>query len=303
MLGAANLCQGGARVPRLKLFIVAGIVVVLAVAAVAYFRLERADGSLERVRETGVLRVGYAEEAPYAFLTAAGEVSGQSPELARRIAARLGVRNIEWRLLQFGALIDELRRGNIDVVAAGMFITRERAALVGFSDPMFHVQPGLLVARGNPHGLHSFDDVLAADGVRVAVLSGAVEAQALRSAGLPAKRLLDVPDAETGRVAVETGLADALALSAPTINWMVLRRPPAKTEIARPFAKPGPEFSQCFGYGAFAFRKEDKTLLEAWNREQRAFMATPEHAALMKDFGFGAQELPGFMDGKEALAQ
>jgi len=287
-------------VPKIKLFIATGIVVLL---AVAYFHLDQTDGSLERVRETGVLRVGYAEEAPYAFLTPAGEVSGQSPELARRIAARLGVRNIEWRVVEFGALIDELRRGRIDVVAAGMFITRERAALVGFSDPMFHVQPGLLVARGNPHGLHSFDDVLAASGVRVAVLSGAVEGQALRSAGLPPRRLVDVPDAETGRVAVETGLADALALSAPSINWMILRRPPAKTEIAKPFTTSRPEFEPCLGYGAFAFRKEDKTLLEAWNREQRAFMATPEFVSLMQGFGFGRQELPGFLGGKEAQAQ
>jgi len=288
-------------VPRVKVVIACLAVGLLAVAVMLVSRLERTDGSLKRVREAGVLRVGYAEEAPYAFLTPGGEVSGQSPELARRVAARLGMHKIEWRLLEFGALIDELRHGRIDVAAAGMFITPERAELIGFSDPIFHVQPGLLVARGNPRGLHSFADLLADDGARVAVLSGAVESQALRRAGLAPKRLLEVPDAETGRVAVETGLADALALSAPTINWMVLQSSPARTEAAHPFAAPGPAFAQCSGVGAFAFRKEDKALREAWNREQRAAMAAPEYAVLMERFGFGAQEPPASPDAKGAL--
>lgn len=288
---------------RLKLLMLTAIAMLLMVAGLALHWNTGADGSLERARKAGLLRIGYAVEAPYAFLTPQGVVTGQSPELAQRLALRLGIPNIEWRLVEFGELISELRQGRIDVIAAGMFITRERAALVNFSDPIFWARPGLLVARGNPYGLHSFTDILAQEQVRVAVLSGAVEGEALRKAGLDEERLVVVPDAQTGRVAVQTGLADALALSAPTINWMVLRQPPRKTEVARPFSQPGRDFDSCQGYGAFVFRKEDTELLAAWNREQRAYFATQEYRQLMEDFGFGPEEMPGNVTLKEILTR
>lgn len=283
---------------RMLMTILGAILVAL---GVSFFSVN--DPSLERVRKGGVLRIGYAVEAPHAFLTSAGDVSGQSPEVARCIAERLGIPRIEWRLVDFGALLDELREGRIDMVAAGMFITPERARLASFSDPIFHVRPGLLVARGNPHALHSFADVLAGNSVRVAVLSGAVEADVLRQAGLKAARLVMVPDAQTGRVAVEAGLADALALSSPTIQWMALGQELGKTEQARPFDLPGPEFDRCSGYGAFVFRKEDKALLAAWNREQKGFIASEEFRDLMESFGFGPDEMPGNVTTKEILAR
>lgn len=281
-------------------------IVLAALAVAAALSLHArvvADPSLERIRKAGSIRIGYAVEAPHAFLSPTGEVTGQSPEVARRVAARLGIENIEWRLVEFGSLLAELQEGRIDVVAAGMFITPERAALVSFSDPIFHVRQGLLVARGNPRGLHSYRDALADARVRLAVLSGAVEFDVLRRAGLEESQLVTVPDARTGRVAVETGLADGLALSSPTIQWMALREKLGKTEIARPFEAPGQEFTGRTGYGAFAFRKEDKALLAAWNRELRIFTASEDFRELMRSFGFGPDELPGDAGVKEILAR
>jgi len=276
---------------------------LLVVAALGLYWMTAADESLERVRASRGLRIGFAVEEPHAFYTHTGEVSGQSPEVARHVAARLGIHNIEWRLMEFGELLKELREGRIDMVAAGMFITPERAARVSFSDPIFRVRPSLLVRRGNPHRLHSYADIRAADRIRVAVLSGAVEVDALRQAGVSEARLVMVPDAHTGRVAVETGLADALALAAPTIKWMAMHQQLGKAEIARPFEISGPESAKSSAYGAFAFRKEDKTLLEAWNREQRAFLATEEYRALMRGFGFDADEMPGDVTAKEILSR
>lgn len=272
-------------------------------AALAFYWRTGADGSLERVQTSRSLRIGFAVEAPHAFYARSGEVSGLSPEVARRVAGRLGVRDIEWRLVAFGELLKELRAGRIDLVAAGMFITPERAAQAAFSDPVFRVRPGLLVRRGNPHRLHSYADIGAAARLRVAVLSGAVEAEALRGAGVAEARLVMTPDAHTGRVAVETGLADALALAAPSIKWMALHQQLGKTEAARPFEQSGPESERHLAYGAFAFRAEDKSLLEAWNREQRAFVATEEYRALMGRFGFDADEMPGAVTAGEILSR
>lgn len=287
---------------RRKVLVWAAVAAVA--AAVLLLRCSGAeDRSLERVRAAGVLRVGYSVEPPYAFLAPGGEVTGQSPETARLVAARLGVGRIEWRLAEFGALLGELREGRVDMVAAGMFITPQRAAQAAFADPLFRVWPGLLVARGNPLRLHSFADALARQDVRVAALTGAVEVQALLEAGLAPARLVLVPDAQTGRLAVETGLADTLALTAPTLKWMAKSQGAASVELAMPFEPPGPEFDSCAGYGAFMFRKEDGALLTAWNREQRELVQSPEYAVLMRDFGFGPENLPGDLTAAEVLGR
>jgi len=62
----------------------------LLAAGVLIARLSGGDDSLERLKRAGVIRVGYAVEAPHAFLAPGGRVTGQSPELARLVIARLG---------------------------------------------------------------------------------------------------------------------------------------------------------------------------------------------------------------------
>ena len=121
-----------------------------------------------------MLRVGYAIEAPFAHLGTDGSVTGESPETAKRVAARLG-REIEWRRTDFGSLIADLENGRIDVIAAGMFITPERGRRIAFSDPSCRVLQGLLVPMNNPLRLDSYEAVAASPHVRVAAIGGSIE--------------------------------------------------------------------------------------------------------------------------------
>lgn len=247
------------------------------------------DASLIELQKTGVIRIGYAVEAPYAFLSPEGEVTGESPEIAKEIVGRLGIRHVKWRQVEFGALLAELEAGRIDVIAAGMFITPERAQRVNFSEPTFHVRQGLLVPKGNPRQLHSYQQAVRTVDIKIAVLSGSVEEERLRRLGIPDHQLLVVPDAFTGLVAVESGLVDGLALSSPTVQWMALRNQLGRTEMAQPFDPPMQAKS---GYSAFAFRREDRRLLAAWNAALKTYIGSPEHLALITGFGFTPGELP-----------
>jgi polar amino acid transport system substrate-binding protein len=114
----------------------------------------------------------------------------------------------------------------------------------------------------------------------------------LRRLWLPERRLLVVPDALTGRVAVESGVADGLALSSPTVQWMASRKQLGRTEMARPFEASDPVLQERSGFGAFAFRKEDLRLLAAWNAAMKTYIGGPEHRALIAEFCFTAAELP-----------
>jgi len=249
------------------------------------------DQSLQQLQKTNVIRIGYAVEAPYAFRQN-GVVTGQFPEVAKLLVPKLQIDRIEWVQTDFHLLLSELNDGRFDVVAAGVFITPERAAQVAFSIPLFQVEQSLLVLHGNPNAIHSYQQALTARELRFAVIAGATEETLLQEMGLLPAQLVVVPDTRTGRTAVEAGLADGLALSAPTIRWLALHQQLQKLDIAVPFIQPDLPSLPHWGDCAFAFRQDDRALLAAWNAALQPLLASQEHLALMARFGFSPTELP-----------
>lgn len=279
-----------------------GLIVIVLSAITATLFIHR-DRSLTTLQKTGTLRVGYAVEPPYAFLKPGGAVSGEFPVVAGQLASRLGIQRIEWVQTDFDALIPALESGRFDVIAAGMYITRERAQRVAFSNPLLHVQQGLLVRTGNPHQIYSYQQAVSNTDVKLAVISGAVEEALLRHMGVPDTQIVAVPDARTGRTAVESGVTDGLALSSPTIRWMAAHDELGRTAIAEPFEQPDPALTRGSGYTAFAFRPADRQLLVAWNTALQSFVNSIEHRGIMAEFGFAEAELPGAITTQEVLLQ
>lgn len=233
------------------------------------------DTSLQRVRSSGVLRIGYAVEPPYAWVGTDGQVVGESPDSARHIARRLGVPHVDWVQVGFGELIPGLLERRFDVAAAGLFVTAARQRQVRFSAPTVRVLPGLLVRHGNPLQLHSYRG-LQQSPARVAVVEGSVEQQRLLPAiGL---RLLAVPDAATGRAALAGGRVDALALSQPTLLWMT-RDLPGAFEVVADTGAPGDAV-------AFAFHPDAAALQAAWDAAQVGWVGSEAQRRLVAPLGF-----------------
>ena len=248
------------------------------------------------------LKVGVAVEAPYVWFNKQGQLTGLEVEVVKKVAEQIGFATIEWQQTEFNLLIPEMNAGRFDMIAAGMFITRSRAEQLSFSQPTFHVRQTLLVRRENPRQLHAYEDIVSQPILKVAVLQGSVEHDMLTRLGLPAAQIVLVPDALTGRVAVETGLADCMALSLPSVDAMVKQQTLGLVEVAKPFYQPVLPDSAYQGYGAMAFRKTDTDLLNSWNQGLRTFIGSAEHRALLAEFGFGADDLPGRLTTAEIVA-
>jgi polar amino acid transport system substrate-binding protein len=270
---------------------------VLVAAGLGASRCGRGDRSLAVLRVAGRIRVGYAVERPYAFLRSDGQVDGESPALARLVATRLGIGHIDWVAADFDELIPALLAGRCDVVAAGLFVTKERARRVAFSRPTLHVPQGLLVRVGNPAGLRSYEQAVAAPRARLAAVAGSVEESWLRAAGLQEPRLLVVPDARTGEVAVASGLVEGLALSEPALRASLAERP-GPLQLAQPFVQPA---GARMGYVAFAFRRGEGALLAAWDAALDELVGGPEHAALLARLGLDDRWLPDRRSVREVL--
>lgn len=89
---------------------------------------------LADIHSRGTLRVGMAEYAPWMMRGPDGNPVGLEVELAERLAGDMGVQ-LEVVQMPLDVLIDRLAAREVDLVAANLSITPERALKVAFSEP------------------------------------------------------------------------------------------------------------------------------------------------------------------------
>lgn len=256
--------------------------------------------ALERARKTGTIRVGYANEAPYAYLDSASrKLTGEAPEIARVVLAEMGVPEVEAVLTEFGSLIPGLKAGRFDIIAAGMYILPERCRQIAFSNPTYSVGEAFVVAKGNPLGLHSYEAVASHERARLGVVAGTAERDYARRAGVPGERLMVFPDAPSALEGTIAGRVDAFSGTSLTVNNLLARAKTDRVERADPFTDPVFEGKPARGYGAFGFRKSDPDLVAAFNAGLARFIGSSRHLELVRPFGFTVEELPGRVTAEE----
>ncbi|MDX1605692.1 MAG: ectoine/hydroxyectoine ABC transporter substrate-binding protein EhuB [Candidatus Competibacterales bacterium] len=249
-----------------------------------------AQDTLTELRAGGSVRIAVADEEPYGYRNAEGEITGEAAEIARAILQRLAPgAGIEWTVTPFGSLIDGLREERFDIVAAGMFITPERCQLVAFSDPTYVVGEAFVVQAGNPLGLTNYYSIAENEQVRIGLLAGTVEYNYAYVAGIPAERGLIYTTFAEATEALLAGEIDAIGVTALTANALADDHPElAATEQFFPVV----DGQAIRGYGAFAFRPSDQALVEAFNTVLDDYLGSEAHWQTVEPFGFGPDMLP-----------
>lgn len=276
--------------PVLRRTALAGLLAVGVGAAVGLVSAApaSAQSTLEKAREAGYIRVGFANEAPFGYATPDGKLTGEAPEVAKAILAKMGISEVDGVLTEFGSLIPGLKAGRFDIIAAGMFINPKRCQEIAFSEPSYGIGQAFLVPAGNPKGLKDYSSIAADSGLKLAVMSGAVEAGYAKDSGVPEEQLVMLPDPPSLLAAVQSGRADAAALTALSIANLASKG--EGVEMAPPFGEVAGQ--SVVGHGGFGFRKEDTELLEEFNKHLKAFIGSEEHLALVTPLGFGKDFLP-----------
>jgi polar amino acid transport system substrate-binding protein len=252
------------------------------------------ETTLQRIQREGVVRIGYANEAPYAYVDEkTGRLTGEAPEIARQILKQMGVERVEGVLTEFGSLIPGLKAKRFDIIAAGMYILPPRCREIAFTNPTYRIGEAILVKANNPLGLHSYEDIAAHSSARIGVVAGAVELAYARATGIPDERIAVLPDAPSAVAAVQAERIDAYGGTALTVQDMLNKSADGGVERAKPFTDPVIKGEMVVGYGAFGMRKDDKALLEAFNKRIKTFIGSEQHRELVQPFGFTETELPG----------
>lgn len=240
---------------------------------------------------SSLLRVGYSQEPPYAFLDEQGRVTGEAPETARIILDRLGTEEVRWVRLEFDELLPNLLDGRVDIVASGLFVTPSRSAKVRFVRPTVCTSPALVVRDDVAEEVRELRDPWSADGLRYVVLAESVEADAARAVAIPEDRVLTVYDVRTAVAALQSREAEVLAITLPTARWILQAHADADLTVIGPY-EPSHGAAGVRGCSAFAVRPDDTALATALDTALARFVGSSEHLALIRQFGFDEAALP-----------
>jgi len=276
----------GARTRRRPLGLL-GLLAALAlvVAACGDDGDDGAGSLLEEARENGIT-IGIANERPYGY-EEDGQATGEAPELAKEVFSRLGIEDIDFQVVEFGALINGLNAGRFDVIAAGMFINPERADQVLFADPDYCATTAFAVPAGNPQGLTDFASVVET-GARLGVMSGAVEEDYALGSGVPGGQISGFQTTPDVFDALTAGRVDAVALTSITVREQVADLP--GYEATEGFV-PVIDGEEQLGCGAFAFRYDNREFRDAFNEELNAMKEAGEILPIIEPFGFTSTEV------------
>jgi polar amino acid transport system substrate-binding protein len=243
---------------------------------------------LASYRDEGIV-LGIAPEPPYGY-EEDGQATGAAPELAREILARMDVEIRDYVVTDFGFLIDGLVAERVDVIAAGMFVTPERARRVLFADPDYCATTAFAVPEGNPDGLVDYASVADA-GVLLGVVTGTVEQDAAPRSGV--EQIEEFSTNADAFDALQAGDVDAVALTSFTV--VNETREMDGFEATEGFI-PVVDGEEQKGCGAFGFRHEDEALRDAFNDQLGVMQAAGEVLPIVEPFGFNAVALEAAAD-------
>jgi polar amino acid transport system substrate-binding protein len=117
-------------------------IAIVAGLLAAFAAMPATAGTLDRIRESGRLKLGYlVDHQPFSYRNEAGEAEGYGVDLCRQIAAEVKTRvpglAVDWVPVTAERRIGEVELGSIDLLCSPMSVTLSRRKDVSFSIPVF----------------------------------------------------------------------------------------------------------------------------------------------------------------------
>src|SRR5262245_45919670 len=278
------------------------LLVSAAVGAALLVQPASAQGTLEASKKSGKVTAGIYNQSPWGIQTPDGKVSGHSVDILLAALKRLGINEITPVVTEFSALIPGIQAKRFDVIAAGLFIRPDRCKLVAFGNPDIRMGDGLLVRAGNPHKIHSYEDIAKNPAVKIGTARGNVQAQTAVAAGVPQDRQLLFPDNQSALSGLIAGRVDAVSATAASIITLARDAKSSGVERALPFTGArDAQGNEQFGYPALAFRLEDADFRDAYNAALAQMRADGTMLEIAKRYGFSENDLPAADRTSEAL--
>lgn len=110
-------------------------------------------GSLDEIKERGVIKIGvFSDKPPFGYVDANGENQGYDVYIAKKLAESLlgDESKVEFVLVEAASRVEFLQSNKVDLILANFTVTPERKEVVDFANPYMKVALGIVSNDGTP---------------------------------------------------------------------------------------------------------------------------------------------------------
>lgn len=224
----------------------------LAVAALATGSLAQAD-QLQDIKEKGELVCGtLGTSQPFSFQDAkTRELIGYDVDFCKLIADKLGV-DVEFQMMSVAARIPSLTEGRVDILAANLGYSPERAEQIDFSN-IYYTTPQKLLVRADS----DFTEIDQLNGKRIGATRGSSSEREIKKI-LSDSQVVGYSDSSSAYLALQQKKVEAQFASELVLVRLMLQSPPTAPVTIMDKAV----FEEPWGLGV---RKDQAAFLSAVN--------------------------------------
>ncbi|MBV8456166.1 MAG: amino acid ABC transporter substrate-binding protein [Acetobacteraceae bacterium] len=243
------------------------------------------DPSYENAVKNGI-SLGFNVNPPEAYQDASKQPTGIDWDINKAVLDVLGIKKISVVWMPWESVIPALLSHRIDVIGADIHVNPERIKVISFSGPAWWYGPVLIVRKGNPLNVTSYDQL---KGKKVGTITGSAADLYLRRIGVQTtefkQEVDELQSLNQGRL--DAVLEDDVVYKQfdkenPNNNLDPLWNIPVPTNIIE---------GGGYGMARFGIRKQDCSLRAAYTGALAEIRANGEVSYILKKYGLSDRNL------------
>jgi polar amino acid transport system substrate-binding protein len=245
---------------------------------------------LQTIKSRGKIVIGSSNDAPFSYIDVkTKEVKGLDIDILRAVNKRMGVNDVELKVISFDNLLIELNNNNIDMVVDAMYVKDARLQQAAFSDKWYKEGEAIVLPK---------DSTIASKADLKDKTIGAQPntafydtAQAWKDAGL-VKNVLSFDNQANLMTAVNLGKVDAVITDGIVANYTLAQDTSLNLKLLSGYT---PEASGQIGS---AVRFSDEAYLTEFNKELNAMKEDGSLLKILQSYGLNEDYFVGVDAGK-----
>ncbi|MEY8351842.1 ABC transporter substrate-binding protein [Lachnospiraceae bacterium 54-53] len=248
------------------------------------------SGMLTRIKENGYILIGSSNDAPFSYMDVeTGELKGVDIEILREICNRLGIPDIQMKVIDFSNLLVELNNNNIDMVVDAMYVKDERLQVAAFTDKWYQEGEAVVIPASSSIG--SKEDLKDKKiGAQPGTTFYETAQKWLEDGKIGGLEAYD--NQATLMTAVNTGKVDAVVTDGIVAGYTLSSDSSLKLKLLSPYE------AEASGQIGAAVRFEDKDFLNEVNQCLNDMKEDGALLQILKDYGLTEDYFVGIEEGK-----
>ncbi|OJU13696.1 MAG: amino acid ABC transporter substrate-binding protein [Clostridiales bacterium 43-6] len=245
---------------------------------------------LTAIKKKGYILIGSSNDAPFSYKNVeTGKLEGVDIDILREICTRLGIPDIQMKVIDFSSLLVELNNSSIDMVVDAMYVKPDRLQIAAFSNKWYKEGEAVVIPANS--AITSKDDL---KGKSLGAQPGTTffeTAEKWKKDGKIGK-LVSYDNQATLMTAVNTGLVDAVITDGIVAGYTLSQDSSLKLKLLTPYE------AEASGQIGSAVRFTDKAFIEEVNKTLDAMKEDGTLMKILKNYSLSEDYFVSVADGK-----